>query len=89
LATIYAVGWVHAYHDTWDGWNLNNSEIKNNSSLQSLGIALSQTWQDSIVLRAMVARQLGPNHWRNPQTGEDADGSSSDYRAWFQAIYYF
>ncbi len=86
---FYTLGWVQLYKDTWDGWEAGNPIIKNNINLSSWGIALSQTWNTDLVIRASFGRQIGDNESEDPDTGEAADGSDDDYRAWIQAIYYF
>ncbi|WP_162846154.1 ShlB/FhaC/HecB family hemolysin secretion/activation protein [Seongchinamella sediminis] len=86
---FYAYGWTQLFEDPWDGWEGDNPFIKNNISLQSWGVGLTQTWGSGLILRASAGRQVGSNDSRNPVTAEDADGSDSDYRAWMQVIYYF
>ena len=63
--------------------------LDNRITLQSAGVGLTQTWQETFVLRGLLGYQVGDNETADPQTGEATDGSSQDYRAWFQGIYYF
>jgi hypothetical protein len=86
---FYTNGWVQLYKDTWDGWEGTNPIIKNNMTLSSWGVSLSQSWKSGLVVRGSVSNQIGDNNSENPNTSEDVDGSDDDYRAWFQAIYYF
>ncbi|MCB1788088.1 MAG: ShlB/FhaC/HecB family hemolysin secretion/activation protein [Gammaproteobacteria bacterium] len=89
LSLFYATGQVRLNEDPWEGWQGGNPIIENEIHLSSWGLAASQTWEEGVVLRASIGRQIGSNDGRNPVTGDDSDGSDSDVRAWFQAIYYF
>jgi hemolysin activation/secretion protein len=89
LSVFYAQGHVQLYDETWDGWQGDNPLIRNSIRLSSWGVAMSQTWPGSVVMRGSIGRQIGSNPGRNPATGADSDGSTSDHRAWFQLIYYF
>ena len=86
---FYTTGWVQLYKDTWDGWEAGNPTIKNNITLSSWGFSLSQSWESGLVVRGSLGSQIGDNDSEDPNTGEAADGSDDDYRAWIQAIYYF
>ncbi|MEH6515660.1 MAG: ShlB/FhaC/HecB family hemolysin secretion/activation protein [Halioglobus sp.] len=86
---FYTTGWVQLYKDTWDGWEAGNPIIKNNITLSSWGVNLSQSWESGLVVRGSLGSQIGDNDSENPNTGEAVDGSDDDYRAWIQAIYYF
>ena len=88
-ALFYTAGWVQIYTDTWDGWELGSPIIKNDITLLSAGVNLSQSWESGLVVRGSLGSQLGDNDSENPNTGEAADGSDDNYRAWIQAIYYF
>ncbi len=89
LSTFYSYGWTNILHDPWDGWERDNDIIKNDIILQSVGLGLTQTWSDKMVIRAMLGRQIGDNDVRNPSNGDASDGSSSDYRFWINTIFYF
>ena len=89
LSVFYAYGWTKLHHDPWTNWKGTNSIIKNDITLQSAGIGLSQTWLDRIVVRGVIGWQIGENYGRNPVTGEDSDESDKGFRAWIQGIYYF
>ena len=89
LSLFYTAGWAQLFDDPWDGWEGDNPVIRNDITLLSWGLACSQVWSEGIVLRSSIGRQIGSNDGRNPVTGEDSDRSDDDYRAWFQAIYYF
>jgi hemolysin activation/secretion protein len=89
LSVFYAMAWTELHDDTWPGWEGGNPIVENNSVLKSAGIGVSQTWDDSLVLRAMWGHQIGENVNRNPITGDDSDESSSNDRFWVQSILYF
>ena len=86
---FYSAGWVQLFDEPWNGWEGDNPLIENSYTLQSYGVSVSQTWSSGMIVRASVGRQVGSNPGRNPVSGEFADRSSSSYRAWLQAIYYF
>lgn len=86
---FYATGWVRLFDETWEGWEGDNPIIDNDITLSSWGLSLSQTWASGLIVRASLGRQLGSNEGRDPVTGDDSDGSDSDFRAWVQTIYYF
>ena len=92
LKTFYSYGWAQLLKnpDTYSAYyGLDGKH--NEMSIQSVGLGFSQTWTDSFVLRAMVAKQVGTNEYREipVNNNEDYDQSDSDYRAWVEAIYYF
>lgn len=89
LSLFYSQGWAKLYHDTWDGWNVSNSQLKNEITIKSFGLAVHQTWQDKFLVKFIAGRQLGSNPGSDPLTGEDSDNSDSDYRLWAQGVYYF
>jgi hemolysin activation/secretion protein len=86
---FYTTGWARLFADTWEGWKGDNPIIKNDITLSTWGLSLSQTWASGLIVRASVGWQLGNNEGRDPVTGDDSDGSDRDYRAWIQTIYYF
>jgi hemolysin activation/secretion protein len=86
---FYQQGWIRNHKDPWDGWQGTNPIIENNFSLKSTGISLTKTLPDAWVIRGLVGWQFGDNPMEDPETGDDSDGSSDDYRAWFQVIRYF
>ena len=86
---FYSAGWVQLFDEPWNGWEGDNPLIENSYTLQSYGLSVSQTWSSGMIVRASVGRQVGSNPGRNPVSGDFADRSSSSYRAWLQAIYYF
>lgn len=88
-SVFYAVGWATLFKETWSGWNVTNPELDNQVSLQSVGFGLTQTWDETFVLRGLLGYQVGSNDTEDPVSGEATDGSSKNYRAWFQGIYYF
>jgi hemolysin activation/secretion protein len=89
VSVFYSVGWIRLFEDTWEGWEGENPIIKNDFTLSSWGLALSQTWASGLIVRASIGRQIGDNEGRDPLTGNDSDGTDRDYRAWIQTIYYF
>ena len=86
---FYQQGWIKNHKNPWDGWEGNNPIIENDFNLKTAGVSLTKTLPDSWVLRGLVGWQLGDNPMRDPATGEDSDGSTDDYRGWFQVIRYF
>ena len=86
---FYEQGWIKNHNNTWPGWQGTNPIIENDLTLKSFGISANATLDSAWVLRASVGRQIGSNKMREPGTGDASDGSSKDYRAWFQAVRYF
>lgn len=82
-------GWVQQHRRPWDGWQGPLPDQPNRVTLRSAGFTLGQNWGAQWVVRAHVGWQVGDNPLRNPRTGQATDGSTSDYRAWIQAIRYF
>ncbi len=89
LSTFYSYGWVKRHKDTWDGWSDLTTIIDNEVTAQSVGIGLSQTWDNTAVVRAMLGKQVGNDESSHPITEEHHDQSDSDYRFWLNVIYYF
>ncbi len=91
---FYTYGWAQIYksQSTWDAYYPNKPD-DNEVRLQTVGLGLSQTWSDKAVIRVSVGRQVGGNRHAkrayNDPVGKDYDQSTSDYRAWVQAIYYW
>ncbi len=83
---FYTYGTATLYKDEFTGLPANFS---NTVSLQSVGIGVDQTWQQGIVLRAMLGWQVGDNDGADPVTGDASDKSDKNYRGWIQGIYYF
>ena len=88
-SVFYAAGWAKLFKDTWSGWNDPNPELDNDIMLQSAGFGFTQTWDETFVLRGLLGYQVGSNETEDPDSGEATDGSSKNYRAWVQGIYYF
>jgi hemolysin activation/secretion protein len=88
-SVFYAVGWATLFKNTWSGWNATNPDLDNHIQLQSVGFGLTQTWDETFVLRGLLGYQVGSNETKDPTSGEAIDGSSENYRAWVQGIYYF
>jgi len=88
-SVFYAVGWATLFKNTWSGWNATNPDLDNHIQLQSVGFGLTQTWDETFVLRGLLGYQVGSNETKDPTGGEAIDGSSENYRAWVQGIYYF
>lgn len=89
LSFFYAAGWAQLHKNPWEGWEGSNPIIKNDITLQSWGVGMTQSWGSSLSLRAYLGRQLGSNESRDPMTGLDSDQTDSSYRGWAQVIYYF
>jgi len=92
LKAFYSYGWAKLLKDpdayvAYYGLDKDNNEM----TLQTVGVGFSQTWSNSVVLRAMAGKQVGDNEYRdiNVNYGKDYDQSDSDYRAWVNLIYYF
>lgn len=83
---FYTYGSATLYKDKFDGLP---AGFSNTVSLQSVGVSVDQTWQQGIVLRAMLGWQVGDNDGANPVTDADSDKSEKNYRGWIQGIYYF
>ena len=83
---FYTYGTATLYKDKFSGLPAN---FINTVSLQSVGIGIDQTWQQGIVLRAMLGWQVGDNDGANLITGNASDQSDKNYRGWIQGIYYF
>jgi hemolysin activation/secretion protein len=92
LKAFYSYGWVEVMKDPKKYTAYYGVDDKyNEMTLQTVGLGLSQTWSDTIVIRAMVGKQIGENEYREVPGNNnlDYDQSDSDYRAWVEAIYYF
>jgi len=92
LKAFYSYGWVQLLKDPDAYISYYGLDEKHNEmSLQSIGLGFSQTWTDSVVLRASVAKQVGSNEYREipSNNNKDYDQSDSDYRVWVEAIYYW
>lgn len=89
VAATYSAGWIKLHDDQWNGWEAGNPVVKNEFTLQSIGLGVSQIWKNKAMIRANVAWQLGSNRNRNPVTGDDNDFSDRNYRVWIQSVFYF
>ena len=72
--------WLH--EDAWAG-SVNNAGDTNRYDLHALGLG-ANVWVGDFSVRTAVARTLDNNPGRG-LSGLDADGRSSDWRAWLQA----
>jgi len=88
-SAFYSYGTVKLFHETWPNWQGGNTNLKNHIDLQSVGLAVTQTWSYNFMLRGLLGWQVGSNAAANPITGEASDGSDDDYRVWLQGVYYF
>ena len=88
-ALIYSAGWVKLHKNSWNGWNAGNPIIQNTYTLQSLGLALSQSWSKYALLKFMVGRAVGANPGRDLTAGNNVDGTSRKYQFWFEGTVYF
>ncbi len=86
---FYDVGWVQQQKNPWNGWNAFNPNLSNGVTLQTVGVQLTQTFQNTWVIRGLVGWQIGDEPPVKQLTGDDSDGRSANYRAWFQVIRYF
>jgi len=86
---FYEQGWVQQQKNTWSGWNAFDPSQSNRVSLQTAGLQLTQTFQNTWVIRGLVGWQVGPESPVKQLTGNDSDGRNESYRAWFQIIRYF
>ncbi len=100
IKAFYSYGWVKVmkdpekylnYYYGYDPDTYRKYNDYNEMTLQTVGLGLSQTWSDSMVVRAMVGKQIGDNEYREIPTNNnmDYDQSDSEYRAWVEAIYYW
>jgi hemolysin activation/secretion protein len=87
---FYEQGWVQLLKNTWNGWNALDPSQSNHVTLQTAGLQVTQTFQNAWVIRGLVGWQVGSDDSPVKQvTGNDSDGRSQSYRAWFQIIRYF
>jgi hemolysin activation/secretion protein len=92
LKAFYSYGWVKVMKEPEKYTAYYGIDSRyNEMTLQTVGLGVSQTWSDNIVIRAMVGRQIGTNEYREMPVNNhmDYDQSDSDYRAWLEAIYYW
>jgi hemolysin activation/secretion protein len=89
VKTYYTYGWTQIFKDPSAWFEVPQYADNNEVRLQTAGIGLSQTWDNSTVVRLLVGKQVGENVLRQYYDGKDYDQSDSDYRAWLEAIYYF
>jgi len=71
--------WLH--ENQWEG-SVNTAENSNSYDLNALGLG-ANLWVGNWTVRTAVARTLG-NNPGSSVSGLDADGRSSDWRAWLQ-----
>lgn len=92
LSTFYTYAWTEIFKNS-DAWKAlypgDQYGSDNQVRLQTVGIAMSQTWSDTTVIRIIGGKQVGKNVLRKYYDGDDYDESDSDYRLWAEAIYYF
>jgi hemolysin activation/secretion protein len=86
---FYQQGWAKQHKSPWTGWQGNYIGLDNTVSLRTLGLGATQSWASTWVLRGLIGWQVGSNPLEDPRTGEDSDGDSDDFRAWFQVLRYF
>ena len=80
----YAAATAHT--TTWSGFD--NSGIKNDFSLSAFGVGANVYKPNKYLVSASVARKIGSNP--NPgMAGADADGATSDVRAWLQLTMFY
>lgn len=79
---FFDTGRVWLHQDTWSGSVVSATE-RNRYDLNAVGLG-ANLWVGNWSLRSAVARTLGNNPGRS-LSGQDADGRSSDWRAWVQA----
>ena len=92
IKAFYSYGWVEVMKNPDTYLNYYGLDKKHNEmNLQTIGLGFSQTWSESVVIKAMVGKQVGDNEYREipGNNNEDYDQSDSDYRGWVEAIYYF
>jgi hemolysin activation/secretion protein len=79
-------GRVWLNENPWPG-SLNNADETNRYDLHAVGLG-ANLWAGDFSVRTAAARTLGDNPGRG-QSGLDADGRDSDWRAWIQVAYAF
>lgn len=79
-------GRVWLNENPWPG-SLNNADETNRYDLHAVGLG-ANLWAGDFSFRTAAARTLGDNPGRG-QSGLDADGRASDWRAWIQVAYAF
>lgn len=79
-------GRVWLNENPWPG-SLNNADETNRYDLHAVGLG-ANLWAGDFSFRTAAARTLDDNPGRG-QSGLDADGRASDWRAWIQVAYAF
>jgi hemolysin activation/secretion protein len=83
---FFDTGRVWLNENPWPG-SINNADDTNRYDLNAVGLG-ANLWAGDFSVRTAAARTLGDNPGRG-QSGLDADGRSSDWRAWIQVSYAF
>ncbi|HUE92464.1 ShlB/FhaC/HecB family hemolysin secretion/activation protein [Pseudomonas sp.] len=83
---FFDTGRVWLNENPWPG-SINNAGETNRYDLHAVGLG-ANLWAGDFSFRTAVARTLDNNPGRS-QSGLDADGRASDWRAWVQASYAF
>jgi len=86
LSTIYSYAKVKFHKDTWAGWDDHLSNLGTNVvSIQSVGLALNQSWEDEAVLRGMIGWPIG----NDDELFSGSSDKSDDFSVWLNTIFYF
>lgn len=90
ITGMYTAGWIQLHKNTWEGWNEENPSLNNNYMLQSVGVSLSQNWDNKGNIEFIVGRRIG-NNPGNVTTDFTVNmpGPLKKCQFWLQAITYF
>ncbi len=90
ISAIYSSGWIQLHNHLWNGWEDGSPIIENKFFLSSVGMGISQSWWDRLMVRAVLGWQVGgKDPLRDPDTGNQSDSSSSSFRGWIQSVLFF
>lgn len=84
-AVFLDTGHVRVNHKTWAGWDGGNANLQNQYQLSGVGVGIEWKLNQNVAFTANVATRLGSNPGRSA-TGDDADGTHRNVRAWLYLV---
>lgn len=88
LLAFFDVGRIQLHKSTWDGWQGNNTRLRNEYTLYGAGLGANYSSLDNFVVRTSYGWQLSSNPGRDV-FGRDSDNTSRDGHFWLQAMKWF
>ncbi|MET0533049.1 MAG: ShlB/FhaC/HecB family hemolysin secretion/activation protein [Steroidobacter sp.] len=88
LLAFFDIGRIELHKDTWNGWQGNNSQLRNEYTLYGAGLGANYSSLDDFSVRMSYGWQLSSNPGRDI-LGRDSDNTSRDGHFWLQAMKWF